>query len=118
MAAILGNEDPTSLAAIHSLDINQILLSLAGASVQLEGAATFDNSGPIPTPLGSLNVDLRGISTLANQLVALGLLDQMQAGMAMGMMMAFGKPGDEADQFISEITFTEDGILANGQPIR
>ncbi len=117
MAAAAG-EDPASAATIHSLDINQVLLSLAGASIQMDGAATFDNSGPIPMPLGSLNIDLRGISTLSNQLVALGLLDQMQAGMAMGMMMAFGKPGDEADQFISEITFTEDGIMANGQSIR
>jgi len=117
MAAVAG-EDPTSAATIHSLDINQILLSLAGASIQMDGAATFDNSGPIPMPLGSLNVDMRGISALANQLVALGLLDQIQAGMAMGMMMTFGKPGDEADQFISEITFSENGILANGQAIR
>ncbi len=117
MAAV-GGGDPTSAATIYSLDINQILLSLAGASIQVDGAATFDNSGQIPMPLGSVNIDMRGISTLANKLVALGLLDQMQAGMAMGMMMAFGKPGAEADQFISEITFSENGILANGQPIQ
>lgn len=117
MAAVAG-EDPTSAATIYSLDINQILLSLAGASIQVDGAATFDNSGPIPMPLGSVNIDMRGISTLANQLVALGLLDQLQAGMAMGMMMAFGQAGEEADQFIAEITFSEDGILANGRPIR
>ena len=117
MAAMAG-EDPTSAATIHSLDINQILLSLAGASIQMDGATTFDNSGPIPMPLGSLNIDMRGISTLANQLVALGLLDQMQAGMAMGMMMAFAQPGSEADQLVTEITFSENGILANGQPIQ
>lgn len=117
MAAIAGG-DPTTAGTIHSLDINQILLSVGGASVQADGAATFDNSGPIPMPLGALNVELNGISTLANQLVSLGLLDQMQAGMAMGMMMAFGKPGPEADQFLSEITFSENGILANGQPIQ
>lgn len=117
MAAVAG-ADPTEAATIHSLDINQILLSIAGASLQIDGAATFDNSGPIPMPLGAVNIDLKGISTLANQLVALGLLDQMQAGMAMGMMMAFGQPGSEADQFISEISFTENGILANGQPIQ
>ncbi len=117
MAAMAG-EDPTSAATIHSLDVNQVLLSLAGASIQMDGAATFDNSGPIPMPLGAVNIDMRGVTTLANQLVALGLLDQMQAGMAIGMMMAFGQPGDEADQFISEITFSENGILANGQPIQ
>lgn len=117
MAAIAG-EDPTKAAIIHSLDINQILLSIAGASIQVDGAASFDNSGPVPMPLGSINIELTGISTLANQLVALGLISQMQAGMAMGMMMAFAKPGPETDQFISEITFSENGIEANGQPIR
>ena len=117
MSAISG-EDPTSAGTIHSLDINQILLSAGGASIQADSAATFTNSGPIPMPLGSINIELNGISTLTNQLVALGLLDQMQAGMAMGMMMAFGKPGPEVDQFISEITFTENGVLANGQPIQ
>ncbi len=116
--AVISGEEPTSAATIYSLDINQILLSLAGASIQIDGAATFDNSGPIPTPLGSLTIDIRGFSTLANQLVELGLLNKIQAGMAIGMLMAFGKPGSEADQFISEITFSENGILANGQPIR
>lgn len=117
MAAING-EDPTSMGVIHSLDINKILLSIAGASIQMDGAATFDNSGPIPTPLGGVNIEITGFSTVANQLVALGLLDQMQVGMAMGMMMAFGEPGPEADQFITEITFSEDGISANGYPIQ
>ncbi len=117
MSAIV-NDDPTTAGTIHSLDINQILLSVGGASIQADGAATFDNSGPIPMPLGSINIELNGISTLTNQLVALGLLDQMQADMAMGMMMAFGKPGAKVDQFISEITFSENGILANGQPIQ
>lgn len=117
MVAAAGG-DPMEMGKIHSLDVNQLLLSVGGASLQADGAMTFDNSGPIPMPLGGIIIDMNGITTLANQLVELGLLDQMQAGMAMGLMMAFGKPGDKADQFITELEFSENGISANGQPLR
>ena len=118
MAGIISGGDPMTFGLIHSLDINQILFAIAGTSIQADGAATFDNDGPIPMPLGAINIDIKGLSTLANQLVELGLIDQMQAGMALGMMMAFAKPGPEVDQFLSEISFSEDGIKANGQSIR
>lgn len=119
MAGAMGSGDPMEFATIHSLDVNQILVSVGGASIQADGAMTFNNDGPFPMPIGGVNIDMIGIQTVANQLVALGLIDQMQAGMAMGMMMAFAKPGAETDQFVSEITFTKDGeILANGQPIQ
>ncbi len=117
MVAAAGG-DPTQAGKIFSLDVNQFLLAIGGASAQMDGALTFNNDGPIPMPLGGVNVDLNGINGLANKLVALGLVDQMQVGMVLGIMMAFGKPGDNPDQFISEITFTENGILANGQPIQ
>ncbi|MHA1128976.1 MAG: DUF2125 domain-containing protein, partial [Alphaproteobacteria bacterium] len=117
-SAAVAGADPMELGKIHSLDVNQFLMSVGGASLQADGAMTFDNSGMIPMPLGGIIIELNGITTLANQLVELGLLDQMQAGMAMGMMMAFGKPGNKADQFISEIEFSENGITANGQALR
>ena len=116
--AMAAGADPMEAGKIHSLDINEILLSVAGAMAKVNGAFTFNNDGPFPMPLGKANIELDGITTLSDKLVALGLLDQMQAGMAMGMMMAFAKPGDQPDQFISEITVSEDGILANGQPIQ
>ena len=118
MAGMKSGGDPMTFGLLHSLDINQILFAIAGASIQADGAVTFDNDGPVPTPLGAINIDINGLSTLANQLVALGLIDQMQAGMTLGMIMAFAKPGPEADQFLSEISFSEDGIKANGQSIR
>lgn len=116
LSAMAGAE-PVEALTIHSLDVNQILVAVGGASIQADGAMTFNNDGPIPMPLGGVNINIAGLTTLANQLVALGLVDQMQAGMAMGMMMAFAKPGEGADTFVSEITFTENGIAANGQPI-
>ncbi len=117
MVAAAGG-DPAEAAKILSLDVNRFLLAIGGASAEMDGALTFNNAGPFPMPLGSINIDLNGINGLADKLVAIGLIDQMQVGMALGMMMAFGKPGNNPDQFVSEITFTEGGILANGQPIQ
>lgn len=117
-AVAAAGGDPMQMGKIHNLDVNQILLSIAGASIQADGAMTFDNSSSFPVPLGGIIIELNGLTTLANQLVDLGILDQMQAGMAMGMMMAFGKPGSADDQFISEIEFSENGITANGQALR
>ncbi len=116
--AIAGG-DPLELATVHKLDVNQILLEVAGASAQADGAVTFNNDGPIPVPVGDVRIELNGLSALSNQLVSIGLLDQMEAAMMMGMVMTFAKAGKKSDQFVSEITFTKDGeILANGQPVQ
>ena len=109
---------PTEVVNINDLTINSFLISAAGASVIAGGALTFDNSGPIPMPLGTLNVEINGAQGLSQKLVELGLVDAMQSGMAMGMIMSFAKPGAGADQFTSEIEFKDDGsITANGQPL-
>ncbi len=114
-----GADNPFEFATFHNVAINQLLLAVGGASIQAQGAADINNDGFIPMPVGKVNIDITGVQALSEQLVALGLLDQMQVGMAMGMMMAFAKPGDEADQFVSEIEFTKDGsITANGQPLK
>lgn len=116
-AAMTGVDNPFEAGMIHNLNINQLLLSIGGALLQSDGALTFDNSGPFPMPKGVINISLSGAQNLADQLVQLGLLDQMQVGMVMGMVMAFAKP-DGNDKFVSEITFTDDGIFANGQPLQ
>ena len=72
----------------------------------------------MPMPMGQVDIEAKGVTALVNKLVGLGLLDQMQAGMVMGMIMAFGKPGPEPDQYLAQITFTEQGILANGVPMQ
>ncbi|MXU64727.1 DUF2125 domain-containing protein [Oceanomicrobium pacificus] len=109
--------DAETFGEIEKLDIGVATLSAAGASVDATGGVTFDNSGDVPKPLGDVRVTLRGLTTLSQALVQAGIIDQMQAGMAMGMIMAFGKPGDGPDEFVTDITFTQDGILANGTPI-
>jgi len=116
--AAMAGADPLTFTKFLSLDVNDVLLSLAGAKAQATGALAFNNDGPVPMPLGKVNVEVNGVSGLADKLVALGLIEQMQAGMAVGIMMAYAKAGDKPDQFLSEITFTDSGILANGQPIQ
>lgn len=109
---------PEQFIVPHSVDINTALLAIAGAMVQASGALTFDTAAPMPMPMGQVDIEAKGVTALVNKLVGLGLLDQMQAGMVMGMIMAFGKPGPEPDQYLAQITFTEQGILANGVPMQ
>lgn len=118
-AAMAGAiSSPTEVANINDLTINSFLVSAAGASIKAFGGLTFDNSGPMPIPKGILNFEINGAQGLSQKLVELGLVDAMQSGMAMGMIMSFAKPGAGADQFTSEIEFKDDGsITANGQPL-
>lgn len=110
-------DNPMGLGEVDSVNLNSLLVQAAGALVQAGGAVSLDNSGPIPMPTGALDIRIEGVQSLANSLVQLGLLDQMQVGMAMGMMMAFAKPAGE-DAFTSKIEFKDGGISANGQPIQ
>ncbi len=120
LSAAIGGAvtSPTEVANINDLTINSFLISMAGASVKAGGGLTFDNTGPFPLPKGIVNVEINGAQGLSQKLVELGLIDAMQSGMAMGMIMSFGKPGAGTDQFTSEVEFLEDGsITANGQPL-
>ena len=129
-AALVLNEDipdlaenssasnPFQAATVDTVTIESALISFGGAEVTADGGVEMDNSGPFPMPLGEVNVVINGVQTLSQKLVDLGLLDQMQSGMAVGMMMAFGVPGDQPDQFLSKIEFKPEGIFANGQPLR
>jgi hypothetical protein len=118
-AAVAGEVgDPFALVKVSDVNINSFLVSVAGASVTAAGALTINNDGPFPMPSGTVNVEVNGAQGLAEKLVALGLIDQMQSGMALGMIMSFAKPGSAPDQFVSEIEVMEDGtILANGMPL-
>ncbi|MEM8870433.1 MAG: DUF2125 domain-containing protein [Pseudomonadota bacterium] len=110
--------NPMEVGEAQSVDLNRLFLSLGGVLLQGEGGVTIDNSGPFPIPNGAVDISLSGAQGLANTLVELGLIDQMQVGMAMGMMMAFAQPGTEPDSFTSKIEFKDGSILANGQPIQ
>lgn len=104
---------------INGLNINQILLNLAGAELTGDGAFSFDNSSDIPAPSGTVNLVLTGGNGLLDTLVGMGLLPEEQAMGARMMMGLFARPGEGADTLVSTIEVNEDGsVLANGQRIR
>lgn len=111
-------------AELHSLKINELLVSLVGAKLTGNGDFTFDNSnaeqtGGMPIPTGVVNLQLVGANALIDKLIEMGLVsdnDAMGARMMMGMMAV---PGEAPDTLNSTIEFKENGqILANGQRIK
>lgn len=110
--------NPADIGEVKDITINEVLITAGGAQVTAEGGATIDNSMGFPFPTGKVTVNAAGVQTLVNALVAIGLVPQNEAGMAMGMMMAFARPGEAADEFISDIEFSPQGITANGVPLR
>ncbi len=104
---------------INSVSINQILLTLAGAELTGDGAFTFNNSGPVPVPAGTVNMMLQGGNGLLDTLVGMGLVPEDQAMGARMMLGMFARPGTGPDTLVSTIEMKEDGsVLANGQRIR
>ena len=104
---------------INAVNVNQILLSLAGAELTGDGSFAFNNEGPIPMPSGVLNMMLVGGNGLLDTLVGMGLVPEEQAMGARMMMGLFARPGDGPDTLVSTIEVQEDGaVLANGQRIR
>ncbi len=110
-------------AELHSLNINELLVSMIGAQLTGDGEFTFDNENTeefgVPAPSGIANLQLVGANALIDKLIGMGLMsddDALGARMMMGMMAV---AGEEPDTLNSTIEFTEDGqILANGQRIK
>lgn len=109
---------------LHSLKINELLVSLVGAKLSGDGDFTFDNSnteefGGMPAPSGVANLQLSGANALIDTLIGMGVIgesDALGARMMMGMMAV---PGDGPDTLNSTIEFKENGqIEANGQRIK
>jgi hypothetical protein len=104
---------------IDALNVNELTVSIAGAELTGDGAFTFDNSTPMPTPSGTANLALTGANALMDSLVSMGLLPEDQAMGARMMLGLFARPGDGEDSLVSTIEVKEDGsILANGQRIK
>ncbi|MEM7520903.1 MAG: hypothetical protein AAF307_07675 [Pseudomonadota bacterium] len=112
---------PGELTAVN---LRNLLVSVAGARLESDGAITFDGAAApmvpgLGSPVGAINIALAGGNGLMDKLVAMGFLPQDQAMGARMMMGLFAVPGDGPDTLKSKIEFTQDGrILANGQQIR
>ena len=109
---------------MESLQLNTLLVDLAGARLNGSGAFTFDNSDTttfpgMPKPVGAVDLELKGGNGLLDNLVALGLLPQDQAMGARMMMGLFARPGAGEDTLVSKIEVNDQGhVLANGQRIQ
>ena len=108
---------------IDSLDLSEVRVKAAGAEVAATGALTFDNSqlnsfGGVPEPAGKIDVTIRGVHKLIDNLIALGFLPGEEA-MGFRMMLGmFTRPGSTADEVVSAIEFRDGGVFANGQPLQ
>jgi hypothetical protein len=117
--------DPEAMMALggppgelRSLDLTELLVSIAGAELTGEGSVTFPNPGPIPQPVGTVTLNLAGAFGLMDSLVALGFVPAEQAAFVRGMSGMVAEQVGE-DQLRSVIEFTEGGgITANGMPLR
>ncbi len=113
--AMRGN--PANIADVQDITINEVLFTAGGAKITADGSAVVDNSMGFPLPTGKVTITAAGVQALVNGLVSMGLIPQDQAGLAMGMMLTFARPGDAPDVFISDIEFSQQGITANGVPL-
>jgi hypothetical protein len=108
---------------LHSLQLNDLKLAIAGAEVTGAGAMTFDNSDMstipgFPRPEGDVTVNISGANQLIDSLVSMGLLPEDQAMMGRMMMGMFARTTGD-DQLSSTIEFNQEGhILANVQRIK
>lgn len=118
LTALEDADDPLEVGQVDEVAVNRIYLTLGGATAEAMGGATIDYSGFLPMPEGAIDISIEGVQTLVQSLVALGVVPQDQAGMMLGMMMAYAKPGDGPDSFTSKIEFKEGGVFANGQPLQ
>lgn len=117
----LKDHPPADPGKLQSLTVKQLQLTAAGADLTGTGALTFDNSqGPVPKPVGTVDLKLVGGNGLIDKLIKMGLVPQDQA-MGFKMMLGmFAKPAaDGSDNMTSKIEFKDDGsILANDQRIQ
>ena len=117
--------DPEAMMALggppgelRSLELAELLVSLAGAELTGDGAVTFRNGGPVPQPVGTVTLNLTGGFALMDALVALGFIPAEQAAFVRGMSgMVAETVGEDALRSVIEFTETG-GITANGLPLR
>jgi hypothetical protein len=116
-------QDRPAPGELNSLDLTQILLKAAGAEIAATGGLTFDNADlttfqGMPAPTGAINVSIKGVNKLIDNLIAMGLVPEDQAMGARMMMGMFTRPGAGPDEVTSVIEFKDGGLFANGQQLQ
>lgn len=109
---------------LHSINLNDLLISAVGAEITGSGAFVVDNNTPSPglglpfSPSGSVTIDVNGLNALMDRMVQLGFVGQGEVQQARLMMGLFAVPtGDDALSSTLEIN-DQGHVLANGQRIQ
>jgi len=118
----LMGADPSTMAAppgeLRNLTLNELRITAGGATLTGSGSAEFA-PGPVPQPVGSVDLQLSGGNALLDTLQGAGIVPIEQLAMVRGMLGAFARPGASPDTLESTIEFTEGGgITANGVPLQ
>lgn len=116
----LGGKAPGTL---ESLSLQEMKLTLAGATLTGNGGFIFDNTDTttfngMPAPTGKLDMKLVGANALIDKLVAIGLVPNDQAMGARMMLGMFARPGEGQDTLTSTLEFKDKGFYANGQRLQ
>jgi len=114
--------DPTTMdgppGELREMSLNELRISVGGATLTGDGSATFE-PGPVPVPVGSVDLQLSGGNALLDTLQGMGIVPIEQLAMVRGLLGAFARPGATPDTLESTIEFTEGGgITANGVPLQ
>jgi len=120
--ADLMSMDPTTMGEapgeLREMSLNELRISVGGATLTGSGSATFE-PGPVPVPVGSVDLQLSGGNALLDTVQGMGLVPIEQLAMVRGLLGAFARPGATPDTLESTIEFTEGGgITANGVPLQ
>ena len=108
---------------LHSLNLDDLRISIAGGELTGGGAFTFDNSdlqtfGGMPRPEGQVGLKLTGGNGLLDTLVAMGFVgdsEAMQARMMMGMFA--NATGDDTLETTVEVN-SQGHLIVNGQRLQ
>lgn len=101
---------------IRQLDLKDVSLDALGATARATGSVEILQ--PINFPLGTVEVSMTGVSALVGALGRAGVLSPEQVEMADAILTVYARPGESKDSWATEISFTNDGPLVNGLPIR
>ncbi len=102
-------------AEVETVSLNELKLAAVGAQVAGQGSARIVNGGAQPVPVGSVDLELRGLNALSDRLVAMNLVPQDQA-MGIRMMLAMFTVPTGEDSASSRIESDAEGnVRVNGQ---
>ncbi len=105
---------------VSQLEVKEVALDALGATAHASGIVEFLQ--PIGLPLGTVQVGMTGVAALIDALGQAGVLSPEMIQMADAMLSVYARPADGAtgrgDRWTTEITFTNEGPLVNGLPIR